>query len=493
MASTGFVVGFGGTGARVLEACGYLAATGYPEWGMHLLMIDPDRSNGNVVSYEEQATRYQSIHAQIASGGEGYRKSLFAVPLNAACGKTSLAWDYPQSNMSFDALLNMQQHPDAARLFELLYDQDDMRASFGKGYVGRAHVGALDLYRVLEGAANAARQANPLTASPDGLQLFLQQVSQAAATPEGASITVVGSVFGGTGASGLPAFPVFLDRALPANLRKNVRVQAILIGPYFGIPAGNSGAPDSSLHALSTRTALYHYGATAVGYDRMYLLGAPSQVTTSDLHSLGGQNQSNGAHYVELVAALAADHAMRHPVDSSRGPGAAREVMASPKDVLEWNSLPTALPLELQRRFAVLSTFAAFHATLHAPDLERRYHTKAKWYQDLTAARNRTLGGSDAEVSQLTRFTSQFMAWMASLSRHADGALFRVGDRAAAETMESLMGEPARPGEGFHAMIEGLDRAAPIDAETGLGWYVRAATAASTRWCETNYADWWGK
>ena len=48
---------------------------------------------------------------------------------------------------------------EAARLFEVLYDHDDMRASFGKGYVGRAHVGALDLYRVLEGAAQGLQVA----------------------------------------------------------------------------------------------------------------------------------------------------------------------------------------------------------------------------------------------------------------------------------------------------------------------------------------------
>lgn len=492
MPGTTFVVGFGGSGARVLEASTYLAACGYARNPYHLLMVDPDKSNGNVLQYREQAQRYREVSGHVRRASSVDANSLFALPVNAHDGESSLAWEYPLNQQPFESVLELQRDPDAARLYKVLFDEEDLQMQFSQGYVGRAHVGSLDLYRVLRRAAQEARRAHRPDDDNDGLQVLLARIREAAAGEGGATVVIVGSVFGGTGASGLPAFPNLLRKCIPPQHLQQMRIVGVLLGPYFGIPPGERGAPDSALHPLATRASLYHYAYTQAGYNRLYFVGAPAQPNTNELNRLGGVDQRNAAHYVELAAALAIESASRVPARLGDAKHAETEIFVSTNAEVAWEDMPTDEARDLKRRFATLATFCAFHGDVHARVLREGRHTGAKWFADLCSARGRRLGGAEPELEVLTEFCGRFMTWMHEVQHLNGEALFSVGDRSRVETMEALLGPPTRPGDGYHELVSGLDRVGALDAETALGWYVRAGSISARAWCESNYVSWWG-
>src|SRR5688572_13597976 len=104
---TGFVVGFGGTGARCLEALTYVASSGGLAGPLHTLMVDPDASNGNLRQLKEQLGRYHTVQAEVAKAGAPDTTSLFSLPINKEDGESSYAWEYPSSQLPFATLLNL--------------------------------------------------------------------------------------------------------------------------------------------------------------------------------------------------------------------------------------------------------------------------------------------------------------------------------------------------------------------------------------------------
>lgn len=489
MAADGFLVGFGGTGARVLEASLYLGASGYARKSMHMVMIDPDKANGNVMHLKQQADAYRQIQAEVAKAPMLDADSLFSLPLNPDAESQSFAWEYPLSTAPFSDLLHTQGDAKARKLFELLYDADDMEMQFDQGYVGRAHIGSLDMFRVLEAAAKRAKDPQRISTDNDGLLTLVDKLRERAAAG-GANLVVVGSVFGGTGASGLPAIPVLLEKILPESLRSKVTISGVFLAPYFGFPEGANGAPESSLHPLATKAALYHYASTSAGYDRIYLVGAPSRHNTNDQNRIGGMEQCNKAHYAELAAALAIEHCIAEPPVSAKTTGT--EILVATEGEVAWPNLPSEDTSFLRQRCALLSTFCAFHAWFHSNDMSNGLHHNAKWHRDLTAQAGRRLGGREPELLAVEKFASRFMTWLAEVATLPEASLFTPGDPTNHRSIGSMLAGGSRPEDGFHEIVSGLDRVGRLDANTGTGWYVRAATRSVSRYCASNFSAWWG-
>jgi hypothetical protein len=496
-----FVVALGGSGTRCVEALVYLLAARMIEDPVHVLIIDPDAANGNVRRAKEQVNQYRAVHDRVLRTAAGERPSFFSVPLNEGYEDGSAFWEYPNTNQRFDALIDLQEQPAPSRsLFQLLYYQDDMGRTFGHGYEGRAHIGSLDLLRSLSLAAArtvprltalvAPAQAGPEDRGEwDGLSCFLRAVREAAAQPEGVRIAVVGSLFGGTGASGLPAIPPLVLRVLPPALQASVSMSCIQLAPYFMFPEGQRGAPDSALHPLATQAALYHYAYTATGYGRIYLLGAPDRPLVNRENRPGGPEQKNDAHYVELGAALAILHAMDSPPPAR--PDAA-EVFVSGATSVKWPSLPSPTPLDLRRNLIAFATFASYFAGFHAEDLRMKRHAGAKWTQDLERSTGRRLGGQEGELDQLSRFCTRFLSWLREVHGAHGVDLMQIPVPLRVDALSALTDGARGNQDGFHEITEGLNRAPRIASSSPLGWYVAGLTSAVDGFCARNYQGWWG-
>lgn len=481
-----FVLAFGGTGARCAEALTYLLASRSIRLPTHVLIVDPDQTNGNVSIALEQLRRYHAIQKNIAAvDGEG---AFFSTPLNATLPQESFAWSNPQQNVEFGTLLEYAaQGQNEKALLDLLYDEDDMRLSFEKGYIGRAHIGSLDLLRTLEHqVTRAVAAADDEQGSPDAMLLFFRRLRAAAQQPGGAKVMVLGSVFGGTGASGLPAVPPLLKKLLPTGLRAEMKIACVQVAPYFSFPPGREEDPDSALHPLATQAALYHYSLTNVGYERIYLVGAPSREQANDENVPGGDAQRNAAHYVELASALAVAHFFANPPQSANP-----EVLASGADEIHWTKLPHGKQTQIRRNLTSLATFCMMFDRYLAEDLSERRHLETKWLGDLERDRARTLGGQEAELRRLREFSERFLAWTVEVKQNSKTNLFATSDLHSEDSLAQVV-DGGSATDAYHRLYRRLNTVPASKQETGQGWFIEALTYASDGFCRENYQSWWG-
>jgi hypothetical protein len=487
--NSNFILAFGGTGARCLEAFTYLCASRAVLAGARVLVIDPDSNNGNVADALGQLKRYHAAHASLEKPDAA---TFFSAPLNAERDTYSFDWDYTTSSDGFAARLELpSQRPEHRDLMRLLYSDTDLSMTFENGYVGRTHVGSLDLFRTLRHAFQNVRRslagegAGRAAHSQDALVSFFRDLRAAGQAGEPARLMVFGSVFGGTGASGLPALPFLLDEIL-SDVRTRLRLGCVPLGSYFsfGPPADPDRDPDSTLHPLATQAALYHYAHSDTRYDRLYLVGAPTRRATSDSNDPGGHAQRNHAHYVEVAAALAAADFFRTPPDGSRG------VSSCGTPVVSWEGLPLGKELELGRNFRAFATFCLFHARYLYPEVANERHLGAYWQRSLARRTGAALTVDDQSENRKARdFARRFLAWASEvqLSVPPPEVLFHIG----AENDDAALGRvdgATRDGTlAYHHIYEGLNRMGRIEQSQPWGWYLTAVSRAVSGFADSHY------
>lgn len=501
--SKNFVLAFGGTGARCVEALAYLYAARCLREPAQILVIDPDTSNGNVAVALNQLRRYHAIHKSLQpKDTKTDGKAFFSTPLNAGFSPSSFQWEYPNQTEQFAELIGYGALDESSQsLLELLFDPDDLNMTFEQGYVGRAHIGSLDLFRTLHhalarvAANRAGPKSGPAANGSDPLQIFFQEIGSAVQGEQRANLMVFGSIFGGTGASGIPAVPPVLREELPF-LRDRLNIACVQVAPYFVFgSAGSEYDPDSRLHPLATQTALYHYAATDVGYDRIYLAGAPERIQTNPNNRRGGIDQRNKAHYVELSAALAAAHFFREaPSESGR-----MEVYSCGSKTVEWSALPFAREIRLRDNLVAFATFCLYHASFLYPDLESQRHLEAKWFSELAGATGERLGGKGTEMEELRNFANRFLEWAEEVQTStAPDQLLQVGEggrqrpETLAASLSTISAEGDNQGNPYHAIYAQLNRTHSVNQKSGSGWYIEALSQAVDGFCAANYPNWWG-
>ena len=345
--------------------------------------------------------RYSRVHAQLVSAPD--IKSFFAPALLGTEAVDPFFWEHAEplmwgDTLGYDSGWKGRAGSAVNGILELLYDDVDLKKTdFDLGYIGKAHIGSLHMYKIIEEATAVKDSA---------VQMFLNELRNAAAVD--ARLLVVGSVFGGTGASGLPAIPSILSSLKDfKDIRKRISVAGLLLTPYFMFPRSLTRAdgPDSVMHPLTAQAALYHYTSGATGYDRVYVLGAPQVVTTNTEHAEGGAKQANKPHYVEIAAAMAAAHFFMSP----RG-----QTNASPKffgcntnSVRNWE-FPFANDVKLRARIREFTTFCLFHALLVDPELDGVFADHS-WRKLIGLTKN------SAGYRELTNFSFRYLLWVRAL------------------------------------------------------------------------------
>src|SRR5687768_12361944 len=100
-----FVMAFGGTGARCAEAITYLLASRTLLQPAHIILVDPDQTNGNVKETLWQLQRYAEIHRELVDRSATPSSPFFSTPLNTEGGSESFIWTNPQPNVPFSSLI----------------------------------------------------------------------------------------------------------------------------------------------------------------------------------------------------------------------------------------------------------------------------------------------------------------------------------------------------------------------------------------------------
>lgn len=454
-----FVIGIGGTGARCVEALMHLCAAGLGPPDLWVGFIDQDSSNGNLSDamsvLRNQAFLRQSLREE-ATDQIGDDQRFAFTELWAGAGKASanppdagIRWrPAPNDDDTLERLFAYNGADTAAQfLMQALYYRgppsldpalSEHRMPLKSGFRGRPGLGAA----VLLGKANDRDDSF--------WKGFVASVKTAAATgsEEPARVLLVGSVFGGTGAGGLPIIARYLrSLANDPDNRWKMNLSAILVGPYFRfVPPDTQmvlGADPDNFPA-KLRDSFQYYANLLEGdptFDRVYLAGWANELDykgDAATDRTGGPEQRNPATLPELYAALAATDyfaATDLPTQAPGEPAPATTIYATGwrgadmtidsqrgtrQRYLTWSDLPAGSgrsTAELRRSLGRLIRFchvyrSFFHRYL-AEDIQNQRIRREHWYRALARSGMEDPLGRDPKpiLEKLNQYCGQLLTW----------------------------------------------------------------------------------
>jgi hypothetical protein len=328
-----FAIGVGGSGAKCLEALTHLHACGLLRSGsgggvrLGTFLVEPDQQSTLMARAETAIDRYRAMRTLLGNRAERFARGEVEhygtwSPLSSTNGAVSLDQVFPKAVLRTRA-------QGLAGLFDCLFPPEEQSADLGVGFRGRPPIGSAVMSRV-----NLASEAQT-----GQWQKMLGDIQAAAGGGEAPLIHLFGSVFGGTGAAGVPTLGQMLKGWLRQQGLSRVRVNASLLLPYFDFEG--QGQEDTGVHAearnfqLNTDAALQYLCANGPDcFDQVYLLG--SDIKARYPFSIGGRSQENAAHLVELLAGLG----MRHGLGSGASGSYAYVLSRSAPDGISWNDIP---------------------------------------------------------------------------------------------------------------------------------------------------------
>jgi hypothetical protein len=297
-----YIFAIGGTGSRVLKALTMLFASGV-KIGSDFetvipIIIDPDTSNGDLNRTKDILRLYQEIRNQIDQPDDFYAqeiKTINEITVNAPVVNP----DYFQFKLKdtdtntfnqyigFDSLSENIAEKDDKNFVRLLYSAQNLRSNLDVGFKGNPNMGSIIL--------------NQFTNSED-FKRFGQTFD------DDDAIFIVNSIFGGTGAAG---FPLLLknfrgNKNIPRHAKiKEAPIGGITYLPYFSLSKNDEINAES--FEEKAKIAIDYYNRTIISLNQintLYFIGNRGNINQEE-YAVGGQEQKNKAHFLELAGALA--------------------------------------------------------------------------------------------------------------------------------------------------------------------------------------------
>jgi hypothetical protein len=323
-----FVIGVGGTGMRCVEAFIHLCAIGmFDDREINILLIDTDTNNGNKSRTEQLSDAYLRIKG---TDGEATAQTFFSAKLNLF----RYAPRYAGDTLTYSRLSGLSTGGEETRrrnreLSALLFEADVQEFQLDHGYRAQTHLGSHLMYHAFIEAARNVR-LGAARREDEALMKFIERVHDA---KDDARVFILGSIFGGTGASAIPIFPKAIGDALkvwnPAQqISEGARFGCCLLTDYFAFNVPDAVQrreqriiADSTNFARNSQAAMMFYEDDATvkrRYQRMYHIGWPTRVDWSTDAGggqtvTGGAEQRNPAHVAELLCAAAAHDFLHDP------------------------------------------------------------------------------------------------------------------------------------------------------------------------------------
>ena len=402
-----FLFAIGGSGARVVKALSFLLAGGAEARTERIIpiIIDPDRTNGNLTGTLSVLEDYEALHGMTQPGSSEFFHTPVSPLVSAASTKepgaaTGVSTGYKSEIAGtdvgrFNSFVAYDRLPPASKkMMQLLYSPENLKEPLNVGFKGRPNMGAIVLNKYKDS---------------EDFKYFANKFS------EGDRIFIISSIFGGTGSAG---FPLLVNNLRNANQIKlanaaflsEATIGAITLQPYFGIEEKAESAIHKSTFAGKTRAALtYYHRELNDKLNALYYIG-DTQVKDYP-NNEGGETQSNPAHYIELLAASAIlDFLATEDANLPTGSTAYKEFgIRNGEGKLSLKSMSTPqsslyLPLI---RFAYASKY-----------WEEQLH-KAAGHQAWTKRGGREFGKKFMQgtfYSTLKRYTAAWKAWYREMS-----------------------------------------------------------------------------
>jgi hypothetical protein len=409
-----YAIAVGGSGARCLESLVHLCAIGLGPEELFVLIIDPDTAHGNTERLRNLITKYQTCREQLTLP-KGYRIFNTEIKYSHDEIKEYLAWSPVKSEnnlrqyFKYNLLSTELKH-----VCDLLYSKSELDLDWDQGFKGRASVGAPVMGRI--GAELNERPWHDI----------ITDVKEVISKPRDAKVFVFASIFGGTGASGFPTIGKILreksmDEQWPG--KEHLFLGGALLLPYFSFripPEKEKEIYARPQHFIvNTQAALKYYSAIwkkSFNYDAIYLVGDKRLDAEGRKFALGGREQANYIHYIELLACLAAFDFFKKEFAERRNRTNLQQYYLGRKeaDLIRWEDLP--LKEELKRDFLFFSTFAYAYLTFYHPlirnkEFERRRHL-SPWYAEHFLKNELVTDQAKEHQNALKDYLQLYLRWL---------------------------------------------------------------------------------
>jgi len=420
-----YAIGIGGSGAKCLEAVTFLHAIGiFGDSCLNILLVDADYANGN--GNRTQINLKNTLECHRFFKPESGVKSQFMAgdfedfgvwnPLGGVIYSSDLSKIFQQQALTSSA-------PPLAKLFNALYSPPEQVADLAVGFRGRPPIGSAIMGRL--------ELQTLKSGSGDNWQRLFDQVKRERDAVQEVSIHLFGSIFGGTGASGVPTLATLIAEQLNKDsLRAGVHLNASVLLPYFGFEKPNDGEQkvfaETHLFALNTQAALQYLTEHSNGnFDTVYLMGHENR-KSYESHT-GGTQQQNEAHFVELYAALAINHGFEQPINKETQ---AAYISVTSPDRLIWKDLPDSDKvkklLSTGVRFAY-SWYYNFSLELVAAQTlgAKKFASRASWFRFFFSLKKENDSGwppvgdeeQKKQAETLTKWTKGFLIWAQQIAQ----------------------------------------------------------------------------
>lgn len=309
MAKT-FIFAIGGTGARVLRSLTMLMASGVKGMTEDVcpIIIDYDLHNGDKDRAITCMKKYSEIQNLVANGDgaklEDYNwyRPYFSTKIGQLNGITNWSWQFnlrkEMESLKYSDYIDYDNvnlyAPTSQDFVNCLYDSNinsvytELNLNMKEGFQGNPNIGSV-VFNDLKGRPEFNAFSNSFRA--------------------GDRIVVIGSIFGGTGSSGIPKIVSAIRNHSKADIKK-ASLSVVLVLPYFAVNSSNDKeiSIKSNIFNSKTKAALNYYERSGLNaqINSIYYVG--DKVQTKVEPHLGNKEQKNNAHIVELIGAMSVAH-----------------------------------------------------------------------------------------------------------------------------------------------------------------------------------------
>lgn len=381
-----YVLFIGGTGARVYRSFIHICAAGAVQLNeVNVLLLDADSANQAAKVCSDLYQLYQHHHQELQRTNTIKKTPAFH------CDIRMLNTDaISPVNEEVSCVEQIAKEDKERRAMSWFYSEKERKQNLKNGFYAHPNIGCVFFQDFRDSV----------------MQRFLENIKNDLKSDETVKVVLVGSVFGGTGASGLPS----IMRLISANCienREKLHCYGVLVTPYFEVPLPDDEEGQQNLIINSdnfyrnTRTALEYYREHGT-FERMYLVGKDTLDQVSLKYMSGGPGQDNKSHIVEICAAIA----VRDSFEGERSPGIWGHIIH--EESVTWMTLGKELySIADMIRMQVVLRGSIYPYIDKLPRKRRLWDPCNQWYKVF-----RVSSESTDNLISMKKYTSEFLNWI---------------------------------------------------------------------------------
>jgi hypothetical protein len=411
-----YVMAIGGSGALAGESLVHLCAAGFMgNDEIDFIIVDPDQTNENVQRLQQTILNYRKVRSSM-----NQKHSILFTPemkynpgnfWNPNAGEESNL----ENGISY-VHLNREDNIKYRLLTNLLFSEDKRKEKLDKGYKGNPMIGTIFMKDIEEA------------------EFFKEMAAE-----ENLNLFVFGSLFGGTGASGIPVMGKSL-KDMRQEKGKGSYIGACITLPYFSIKQPKEMQetdfkkynvnllPDSHNFLPAVKFAIPYYINKAKnkenGYDAIYFIGCPDSFETSQRDfAIGGKEQKNKSHYVNLFAASAfLDYVAKRSDNAG-----AKDTQFFATSVncdgtcLTLNNLPNILNEDNERRLEVFYVLAIYYLKYFLTTGRNESSAMTWFYHDKKGLALKNDFFNTRFIEDLRIYLEKYLRWLGQLQTNSIG------------------------------------------------------------------------